>query len=98
VPNVVAAIRGGRPFVPSISGGFTFQKSSDIQEVRAGFSFPRGLHSGRRSRAPTSIIKSIRDMSVDISCRKRPGAEKDLCMPVILLLLLACLSPPHVVG
>jgi hypothetical protein len=38
------------------------------------------------------IIKSIRDMSVDISCRKRPGAEEDLCMPVILqLLLLACL-------
>jgi hypothetical protein len=33
VPNVVAAVRGGRPFVPSISGGFTFQKSSDIQEV-----------------------------------------------------------------
>jgi hypothetical protein len=45
------------------------------------------------------IIESIRDMSVDISCRKRPGAEEDLCMPVILQLLLACLSlPPHVVG
>ncbi len=45
------------------------------------------------------IIESIRDMSVDISCRKRPGAEDDLCMPVILQLLLACLSPtPHVVG
>jgi hypothetical protein len=40
------------------------------------------------------IIESIRDMSVDISCRKRPGAEEDLCMPVILQLLLACLSPP----
>jgi hypothetical protein len=25
------------------------------------------------------IIESIRDMSVDISCRKRPGAEEDLC-------------------
>jgi len=36
------------------------------------------------------IIKSIRDMCVDISCRKRPGAEEDLCMQ----LLLACLSPP----
>jgi hypothetical protein len=47
------------------------------------------------------IIESIRDMSVDISCRKHPGAEEDLCMPVILQLLLACLSPrpaPHVVG
>ena len=44
------------------------------------------------------IIESIRDMSVDISCRKRPGAEEDLGMPVILQLLLACLSPPHVVG
>jgi hypothetical protein len=33
VPDVVAAVRGGRPFVPSISGGFTLQKSSDIQEV-----------------------------------------------------------------
>jgi hypothetical protein len=30
-------------------------------------------------------------MSVDISCRKCPGAEEDLCMPVILQLLLACL-------
>ncbi len=40
------------------------------------------------------IIESIRDMSVDITCRKRPGAEEDLCMPVILQLLLACLSPP----
>ncbi len=40
------------------------------------------------------IIESIRDMSVDISCIKRPGAEEDLCMPVILQLLLACLSPP----
>jgi hypothetical protein len=40
------------------------------------------------------IIESIRDMSVDISCSKRPGAEEDLCMPVILQLLLACLSPP----
>jgi hypothetical protein len=39
------------------------------------------------------IIESIRHMSVDISCRKRPGAEEDLCMPVILQLLLACLSP-----
>jgi hypothetical protein len=40
------------------------------------------------------IIESIRDMSVDISCRKRPGAEEDLCMAVILQLLLACLFPP----
>jgi len=40
------------------------------------------------------IIESFRDMSVDISCGKRPGAEEDLCMPVILQLLLACLSPP----
>jgi hypothetical protein len=40
------------------------------------------------------IIKSIRDMSVDISYRKRPGAEEDLCMPLILQLLLVCLSPP----
>ncbi len=39
------------------------------------------------------IIKSIRDMSVDISCRKRPGVEEDLCVPVILQLMLACLSP-----
>jgi hypothetical protein len=35
-------------------------------------------------------------MSVDISCRKRPGAEEDLCMPVILQLLLASLSSPPV--
>ncbi len=40
------------------------------------------------------IIESIRDMSADISCKKCPGAEEDLCMPVILQLLLACLSPP----
>jgi len=39
VPDVVAAVRGGRPFVPTISGGFTFQKSSDIQEVGARFFF-----------------------------------------------------------
>jgi hypothetical protein len=32
VPHVVTVVRGGRPFVPSIFGGFTFQKSSDIQE------------------------------------------------------------------
>jgi hypothetical protein len=44
------------------------------------------------------IIESIRDMYVDMSCKKRPGAEEDLCMPVILQLLLACLSAPHVVG
>jgi hypothetical protein len=31
VPHVVA-VRGGRPFVPSISRSFTFQKSSNIQE------------------------------------------------------------------
>jgi hypothetical protein len=37
------------------------------------------------------IIESIRDMSVGISCRKRPGAEEDLCMPVILQLLLCWL-------
>jgi hypothetical protein len=43
------------------------------------------------------IIESIRDMSPDMSCRKRPGAEEDLCMPVILQLLLARLSPPPVV-
>ncbi len=43
------------------------------------------------------IIESIRDMSADISYRKRPGAEEELRMPVILQLLLACLSPPHVV-
>jgi hypothetical protein len=36
-------------------------------------------------------------MSADISYRKRPGAEEELRMPVILQLLLACLSPPHVV-
>jgi len=36
-------------------------------------------------------------MSADISCRKRPGAEEDLRMPMILQLLLACLSPPNVV-
>jgi len=35
---------------------------------------------------------------VDISCRRRLGAGKDLCMPMILQLLLACLSPPPVVG
>jgi len=40
------------------------------------------------------IIESIRDMSVDISCRKRPGAEEDLCMPVILQLLLCWLVYP----
>jgi hypothetical protein len=41
------------------------------------------------------IIESIRDMSVDISCRKRPGAEEDLLyMPVILQLLLALFIPP----
>jgi hypothetical protein len=42
------------------------------------------------------IIESIRDMSVDISCRKRPGAEEGLRMPMILQLLLACLftHPP----
>ncbi len=40
------------------------------------------------------IIESIRDLTVDIRCRKRPGAEEDTCMPVILQLLLACLSPP----
>jgi len=34
-------------------------------------------------------------MSMDITWGKRPGAEEDLCMPVILQLLLACLSPPH---
>jgi len=34
-----------------------------------------------------------------MSCRKRPGAEEDLCIPMILQLLLACLSPPpNVVG
>jgi len=27
------------------------------------------------------------------AARKLPGAEEDLCMPVILQLLLACLSP-----
>ncbi len=32
VSHVVAALRGGWPFVPSISRGFTFQKSSDIQK------------------------------------------------------------------
>jgi hypothetical protein len=36
------------------------------------------------------IIESIRDMSVDISYRKRPGAEEDLCMLVY--------PPTHVVG
>jgi hypothetical protein len=35
------------------------------------------------------IIESIRDMSVDISCRKCPGAEYDLCMTMILQVLLA---------
>jgi hypothetical protein len=37
-------------------------------------------------------------MSMDISCKKRWGAEENLCMLVTLQLLLACLSPPHVVG
>ncbi len=32
VPHVVTPVRGGRPFVPFIFGGFTFQKSFDIQE------------------------------------------------------------------
>jgi hypothetical protein len=36
------------------------------------------------------IIESFRD----ISWGKRPGAEEDLRMPVILQLLLACLSLP----
>ncbi len=36
------------------------------------------------------IIESFIDMSVDINCKKRPGAEEDLCMLVILQLLLAC--------
>jgi hypothetical protein len=40
------------------------------------------------------IIESIKDMSMDISCRKRAGAKEYLCMPMILQLLLACLSPP----
>ncbi len=40
------------------------------------------------------IIESIRDMSTDIRCIKRPGGEEDLCMPVILQRLLACLPPP----
>jgi len=42
------------------------------------------------------IVESIRDMSVDISYRRRPGAKEDLCMPVILQLLLTCLSECHV--
>jgi hypothetical protein len=46
------------------------------------------------------IIESIRDMFVDISCRKCLGVEEDLCMPVILQLLLCWLvyPPHHVVG
>jgi hypothetical protein len=35
-------------------------------------------------------------MSVDIRRKRRPGVEKDLCMPVILQLLLACLLECHV--
>lgn len=30
---VDAAHVGGRPLVPSMSGGFSFQKASDVQEV-----------------------------------------------------------------
>ncbi len=30
------------------------------------------------------IIESFRDMSMNISCGKRPGVEEHLCMPVIL--------------
>jgi hypothetical protein len=47
------------------------------------------------------IIESIRDMSVDISYRKRPSAVEDLGMPVILQLLLVGLfiiPLHHVVG
>jgi hypothetical protein len=45
------------------------------------------------------IIESMRDMSVDISCRKRPGAEEDLCMPVIFAAAAGLfIPPPNVVG
>jgi hypothetical protein len=40
------------------------------------------------------IIESIRDMSVDISCRKRPGAEEDLCMPSDFAAAGGLFTPP----
>jgi hypothetical protein len=58
VPDVVAAVRGGRPFVPSISGGFTLQKSSDIQEVGAGFFFLFLLPSVHQLHIHTSLCLS----------------------------------------
>ncbi len=39
VPDVASSLHGS-PLVPSMSGGYSFQKSSDIQEVGKNILFP----------------------------------------------------------
>jgi hypothetical protein len=39
VPDVASSLHGS-PLVPSMSGGYSFQKSSDIQEVGNNILFP----------------------------------------------------------